>query len=282
MLSIKNRWSKRDRDMKNSFDLEKNIGEKFQYIKRFDQNEIDNPDKHSLLKINYNNRLSKVVGLVRKYFKPSLDIRIADLGCAQGNTALMLAEMGYKVFAVDIRNDFLEYSRLKYEKGNIRYICANVENCGFRQEYFDVIIMGELIEHCAFPEHIISNTVKFLKKKGILIITTPNGQYFRNILPAFSSLKVEERELLKAKQYAPDGTDHLFLFSKKGATSIIPSGYRAIKSGYIGTFVINRFAMFFFRFFNISLLRCVISFFEQLPLVNKYLSPGMYFVITHD
>lgn len=156
--------------MKNVFSLKLRDNSLYNSIAEFDKAEIDNRDDYSLSKINYMNRIGKVISIIEKHFEPSQSIKIADFGCAQGNISLMLAEMDYKVFVVDIRKDFLDYAKLKYEKGNIEWICSNIEMCKFEEEYFDVIVMGELVEHCAFPERIIDKVFKFLKKNGLLIL----------------------------------------------------------------------------------------------------------------
>jgi len=48
---------------------------------------------------------------------------ILDVGCAQGTLALLLGENGYKVYTLDIRKDFLDYAKSRYEHGDIEFIC---------------------------------------------------------------------------------------------------------------------------------------------------------------
>src|ERR1700674_5506413 len=50
---------------------------------------------------------------------------ILDVGCAQGTLALLLAEKGHRVCAMDIRQQFLDYAKTRYEKGDITFICGN-------------------------------------------------------------------------------------------------------------------------------------------------------------
>jgi len=194
--------------------------------------------------------------------------------------SLILAEMRYKVFAIDIRENFLEYSKLKYEKGDIEWICSNIEMCKFEEEYFDAIVMGELVEHCAFPERIIDRVFKFLKKNGLLILTTPNGQYIRNKgLATFGSLSKKDKESLQKKQFGPDGVDHLFLFTMEDLKLLLPVNSKIINKGYIGSAVLNKFTIVFFKLLPISLVYAVIRFFEKIPFINMFLSSGIYCVI---
>jgi len=266
--------------LKNVFSLKLGSNSKYNLIAEFDKTEIDNPNAYSLSKINYRNRINKVISIIEKRFKPSQNIKIADFGCAQGNISLMLAEMGYKVFAIDIREDFLEYSKLKYEKGDIEWIVLNIEDCEFDEKFFDVIVMGELVEHCAFPERIIDKVFKFLKKNGLLILTTPNGQHIRNkSLATFSSLSKKDKESLQKRQFGPNGVDHLFLFTVGDLKLLLPANSKIVNKGYIGTAVLNKFTIVFFKLLPIPLVYAVIRFFEKIPFINMFLSSGIYCVI---
>ena len=43
--------------------------------------------------------------------------KILDVGCAQGTLALLLAERGHDVVALDLRPGFLEYAQTRYTHG---------------------------------------------------------------------------------------------------------------------------------------------------------------------
>src|SRR5687768_9941714 len=70
----------------------------------------------------YHNQLDLYLSLVEKYRADS----ILDIGCAQGTLALLLAESGRSVTAVDIRQQFIDYAKTRYERGDIRFIASNV------------------------------------------------------------------------------------------------------------------------------------------------------------
>src|SRR5262249_54004852 len=50
---------------------------------------------------------------------------ILDIGCAQGTLALLLAERGHRVSALDIRAGFLDYAASRHESGDVRFMCGN-------------------------------------------------------------------------------------------------------------------------------------------------------------
>ena len=44
----------------------------------------------------------------------------------------------------------------------------------FKDEYFEAIHCGEIIEHLFDPDHLLDELYRVLKKNGILVITSPN------------------------------------------------------------------------------------------------------------
>lgn len=94
--------------------------------------------------------------------------RVLDLGCAQANLAVLLAEEEFRVTAVDLNSEFLRYARLKVEDGYIRFVAANACVPPFKP-VFDVVVLGELLEHCAYPGNILKNAASLLKAGGRML-----------------------------------------------------------------------------------------------------------------
>lgn len=65
----------------------------------------------------YWNRQKYILETAKEIQKKELSI--LDVGAAQGNFSLLLAEQGYKVTWNDIRTDLIDYVKMKYEKGKI-------------------------------------------------------------------------------------------------------------------------------------------------------------------
>jgi len=147
--------------------------------------------------------------------------RLLDLGCAQGNTALLLAETGWEAWAVDLRPEFLVYAGLKHERGVFVRVAANATELPFPDSCFDLVVWGEMIEHVAYPEQILKQIQRVVRPNGHLLLTTPNGQRLRTGLPTFS--KVKDREALQNHQFKPDSDGHLFLFSRDELEQLLRS-----------------------------------------------------------
>jgi 2-polyprenyl-3-methyl-5-hydroxy-6-metoxy-1,4-benzoquinol methylase len=134
--------------------------------------------------------------------------RILDIAAAQGNFSLRLAELGYDVTWNDLRADLAEYVRLKHEYGNISFAPGNAFEIGFPTP-FDAVLITEVIEHVAHPDDFLRTIATLVKPGGYVVMTTPNGAYFRNSLPMFS--ECPDPSVYESVQFKPNADGHIFL-----------------------------------------------------------------------
>lgn len=264
--------------MKKSSELEKALQGRFATLVRNDQREIDNPDPYKPACRNYMDRIDKVISLIQE--RVPLGGQVAEIGCAQGNMSLLLAEGGYKVQAIDLNPEFLEYSRMKYEKGELEWVHSDLENLNPEMR-FDAVILAEIIEHCAWPEKVIQTAVEHLRPGGLLIVTTPNAEKLREHLPTFSSFNGEEkRRELEKMQFGPAGEDHLFLFTMREMTSLVPPGAELVDKGYLGgSLAFNSRTHLLFKLLPLWLYRRLIRWTAHIPLVNRFSFHNIYMVL---
>lgn len=270
--------------MKNSYDLEKHLDAKYHKMLNYDKIEIDNPDRYHPISLLYFDRLRMIISIIKRAFPIPDQIRIGDFACAQGNMSLLLAEMGYKVFAVDINPTFIEYSKMKYERGEIEWIVGNIDELNFSANMLDVAIMGELIEHCAYPEKIIEKVVRCVRLGGLLILTTPNGARIKTRLPTFRQVfSQEQRKMFEERQFGPGGENHLFLFKLEEIKYIIPENANIIEKGYLGsTILVNKYSHQFLKLFPLRLVEHIIRIFSRIPIINKKTFNNLYVVLKKE
>jgi len=154
----------------------------------------------------YETRRNHTLELIQKVAKPNA--KILDIAAAQGNFSLLLAELGYEVTWNDLRAELIDYVKLKWERGQVSYAPGNVLSQKFDSK-FDVILMGEVIEHVAHPDEFLRKISEFLKPNGHIVMTTPNGEYFLNRLPKFSDCPDPSR--FESLQFQPNSDGHIFL-----------------------------------------------------------------------
>jgi len=154
----------------------------------------------------YEQRRRHVLELVQKVARPGA--RILDVAAAQGNYTLTLAEMGYDVTWNDLRQELAGYVKLKYEKGTVEYVGGSVFALGPEQS-FDMVLVGEIIEHVAHPDEFLRTMARLVKAGGYIVLTTPNGEYIRHRLPKFSDCA--DPAQFENIQFKPNADGHIFL-----------------------------------------------------------------------
>ncbi len=155
----------------------------------------------------YHNQLDLYRALADRYDAKT----VLDVGCAQGTLALLLAESGRSVTAVDIRAQFLEYAKTRYERGDIRFMASNVFDAADIGT-FDLVFANQIIEHLVYPADFLRKLSQFAKPGGILVVSTPNHGYFRSSLPTFTELGDPAQH--EAKQFSAGGGDHFFAYTE--------------------------------------------------------------------
>ncbi|MBM3619938.1 MAG: methyltransferase domain-containing protein [Alphaproteobacteria bacterium] len=159
-------------------------------------------------RVAYRHRFARAVDYVLEA-KPDGG-RVLDLAAGQGNFSIVLAELGYHVTWNDLRDELVGYVRLKTDRQDIRFLPGNLfELPPERVGRFDAVVATEIIEHVAHPDDFLRKLAGFLEPGGVIVLTTPNGRYFRNTLPRFSDCP--DPSQFEALQFKPDADGHIFL-----------------------------------------------------------------------
>ncbi|MDR2467761.1 MAG: class I SAM-dependent methyltransferase [Spirochaetaceae bacterium] len=123
---------------------------------------------------------------VKKYLIPFLKNQIQpsdnvlDYGCGNGILLPIISQFcigGGGVIGFDIVPVFIDAARDLLLKNNIKnssvYSAAEF-NESFKENYFDVVIVNDVLHHMDNPKEAVENIYKLLKPDGKLIILEPN------------------------------------------------------------------------------------------------------------
>lgn len=135
--------------------------------------------------------------------------RVLDLGCRYGALTEYYAA-GNQVTGVDIDREALQHAEARL---GIETLWADLdEPLPFESETFDVVVIGEVLEHIRDPRRLIDESRRVLRPGGRLVGSTPNGFRLKNRL-----------RFLAGRHPEVDPT-HLHLFS--------PADVRGLLAGF--------------------------------------------------
>jgi len=147
--------------------------------------------------------------------------RILDIGCGDGSFSTRFKEY-CKVFGIDISQNAVDLAK----KAGISAYKADIscQELPFDNEYFDIVYMGDVIEHLLDPDFAVCEVARVLRSNGVLVLSTPNLASWLNRLLLVVGLQPLSSEVSTMKN-----------FGRYGKQDITPVGhlrlftYRALK-----------------------------------------------------
>ena len=155
--------------------------------------------------------------LEREVFKNSIkgkNLKILDIGCGTGILgAFLKREQNCFVAGVEINQSAFQSALSNLDqvvKGNFETIDLPFEN-----NFFDVVVMGDVLEHLVNPINSLNKIHPLLKENGEILITVPNIKHWKVVSKLIfnDSWQYEDWGIL-------DYT-HMRFFTKKSIKNII-------------------------------------------------------------
>lgn len=111
---------------------------------------------------------------------------ILDIGCATGSLLCLLKSLGPKeLIGIDVAEYPISYGVERYGLDLRR---ATLESAGFPDEYFDLIIMTDVIEHVEELPRFMPELRRVLRPGGSVYLITPNYSAYRHAGERWSCL----------------------------------------------------------------------------------------------
>lgn len=111
--------------------------------------------------------------------------RAFDLGCGNGATAGMLADMALDVVGVDPSESGIKQAKSAFSKCRFE-IGSAYDDLAARYGQFSVVVSLEVVEHCYDPKHFARTAFDLVAPGGVAIISTPYHGYLKNVALAVS------------------------------------------------------------------------------------------------
>lgn len=149
--------------------------------------------------------------------------RVLEVAAGGGGLAAALEQSGCRIVVNDLRESQTFEALEEYANGGeIKFAGGNMFDLSSEQiGKFDLVLACEVIEHVAHPSVLLAHLKNFLDTDGRILLTTPNGAYFRNKLPTYD--EIADFSELEARQFMPDADGHLFLLTPQELTRLAAS-----------------------------------------------------------
>lgn len=129
---------------------------------------------------------------------------VLEIGCANGDLSVFIAAHGATLYGIDIDPVAVDLARYKVAKLGIdtcRFQVGNGYQLNLPDQYFDTVVVAEVLEHVNDPKRIIKEAYRVCKPGGKVIISVPN----RYSIPDPDHLNIFSKQLLNGLvEYAID------------------------------------------------------------------------------
>jgi 2-polyprenyl-3-methyl-5-hydroxy-6-metoxy-1,4-benzoquinol methylase len=101
---------------------------------------------------------------------------VADIGCGAGTQSILWAELGHRVYGLDVSEPLLKLARERALRSGlpIQFQLASASELPWPPQSMDVCLVVELLEHVAEWEICLNEFTRVLRPEGVLLLTTSN------------------------------------------------------------------------------------------------------------
>ena len=146
-----------------------------------------------------------------KQYKSSGEL--LEIGCAGGAFLNAARAFGYGVRGVEFSEDAAGFARKKF---NLDVITGDLADANYLPETFDIIFMGDVLEHLPDPVDTMKRINRVIKKGGLLVLLCPmqtNTLYSRLGFAAYGA--AGKRVTVQLPPY------HLFEYRPKSISNLV-------------------------------------------------------------
>jgi 2-polyprenyl-3-methyl-5-hydroxy-6-metoxy-1,4-benzoquinol methylase len=119
------------------------------------------------------------------------DRRILDIGCGNGANASLLTSRGCVVDGISISEQELATARPYLQQSFLHNLEEGLPDLG--EGVYDAVICSHVLEHIGYPDKLLNDIRRVLKKGGHLIVALPNLLYYKSRLELLKgNFKYEE------------------------------------------------------------------------------------------
>jgi len=174
---------------------------------------MNKEEQYKIYENGYNLHIYKLISKNKK---------ILEVGCNTGNLGHnLIKNKGCIVYGLDYSKKAINIAKTRLTKAIV--FDLETYKTPFKNETFDIIIFGDVLEHIRYPEIVLSKFKKLLTKDSIIIASIPN----------VANINIRLQLLFGNFNYKPSGIldqTHLRFFTKKSVKKMFTKqNYKIIK-----------------------------------------------------
>ncbi len=127
--------------------------------------------RNPIVRYFHNEKIRQIIRLIGNTSKK----KVLDVGCGDG---FLLEKLGGKLFGVDV-SSFRVKNAIKRLGSRAIILKANAKRLPFKDNFFDVVICSQVLEHIPNPQLVAREILRVTRKGGVIIITVPNETVMR-------------------------------------------------------------------------------------------------------
>lgn len=97
--------------------------------------------------------------------------RFLEIGCAGGAFLNAARKLGFEVQGVELSEDASRFAR---ETFGLQVFAGELTDARFPDRSFDVVFMGDVIEHLSDPVSVLQEINRVLERRGLLVMALPS------------------------------------------------------------------------------------------------------------
>lgn len=214
-------------------------------------------------------KFKKLLKDVAKYRKSG---KLLDIGCGPGYLMEEAKELGFDVYGVEVGEKAADIAKNKF--GSEKIYNGIIEKSNFKNNYFHIIMMSDVLEHVESPLELLKKSRELLNCTGggYIVITTPNTNSFTC-------------KTMKSK-WSHYNIEHIHYFNEKSIETLASLiGFEIIEIRPFWKVLTFKYMNSIFKYTNRKLLSGIFSILEKIPVVGNLEIPiliGEFLVILRS
>jgi SAM-dependent methyltransferase len=175
-------------------------------------------DHLDLIDIVVNEKLKKIKSLLDGF-----EGSVLDVACGSCWTTSLFEKNSVKLYGIDECDNALEIAKSKNYIA--KKVDLNEEKIPYEADFFDLALCIDIIEHTIYPENILQEVKRVLRKGGHVIVSVPNiASWFNRLLLLFGFYpwSVESTGIMELGDVFYHATSgHMRTYTKKSINSLL-------------------------------------------------------------